>query len=362
MTPNSPAGLSTVLVHQGSPGGIGQVETLLDRAFRSFGGRTTVMRRNVAGILDSHPTVARPASKSRFGFRVLRTVALSRPDMVVFTHLNLLLLALAVRIACPSSRIAYVAHGIEAWSPLGPSAQAGMRAVDAVWCVSEFTRGMLQRESDVPARKLQVLPLALTDDKVRLIESHGDRRPHGNSTPLELLSVTRLHPADRRKGIEHVLLSLAEVHSANPNFHYRLVGDGADRPALIKLAGDLGLRGKVAATGELDDDSLARALGTCDAFILPSAKEGFGLAHLEAMCAAKPVIASHAGATPEVVDDASGILIRYGDTEGLADAILRLMNDESLCATLGASGRSRFRNHFTEASFQTRLRHLLELL
>lgn len=354
--------MSTVIVHQGSPGGIGQAEVLLDRAFRRFGDHATIVRRNAAAVLDSHSTAARSASKARFGFRVIRTVAVSQPSVVLLTHLNFVSLALAARAVSPSSRIVCMAYGIEAWSPLGPSAQVGMRAVDAVWCISEFTRGMLHRESGIPARKLHVLPLALSNDKVRLIESHSGQGTHNKSRPFELLSVTRLHPAERYKGVEHVLLSLAEVHSQNPNFFYRLVGDGADRPALNQLASDLGIRGKVTALGTLDDEGLALALSTCDAFILPSAKEGFGLAHLEAMCAAKPVIASHAGATPEVVDDASGILIRYGDTEGLADAILRLMNDESLCATLGANGRSRFRNHFTEASFQTRLGHLVELL
>ena len=352
---------STVLVHQGSPGGIGQVELLLDRAFQAFGGRTTAIARQGVHALP-HLTEAPRNSKGGFGLRVIATVTRMRPDLVVLSHLNLAPLAPFLRAVCPSTRIVCIAHGIEAWRPLIPSARFGLAAVDSVWCVSDFTSGMLRRESAVPARKLRLLPLAISDARVRLIESHHGQRPEDNSRPFNLLSVTRLHPAERYKGVEHVLLALAEVWSTNSNFIYDLVGEGVDRRALTLLATDLGIQANVNAVGSLDDSGLARALNACDAFILPSAKEGFGLAHLEAMSAARPVIAAHAGGTPEVVDQASGILVRYGDVKGLADSILQLIGDGTLCASLGAGGRSRFRKQFTEAAFQNRLQQLLDLV
>ena len=80
------------------------------------------------------------------------------------------------------------------------------------------------------------------------------------------------------------------------------------------------------------------------------------------MCAAKPVIAAYAGATPELVDASNGVLTRYADVEGLADAILQLMSDRPLCESLGAAGRSRFQASYTEASFQAHLNRLLERL
>jgi glycosyltransferase involved in cell wall biosynthesis len=157
-------------------------------------------------------------------------------------------------------------------------------------------------------------------------------------------------------------MSLADVHSVNPNFLYRLVGEGDDRLRLVDLATDLGIRGNVVADHALDDGGLADALSTCDVFILPSAGEGFGLADVEAMCAGKPVIVASAGSSPEVVDQESGLLVRYGDTDGLTEAILQLMNDATLCNRLGVNGRARFREHFTEAAFQSRLKYLVERL
>jgi glycosyltransferase involved in cell wall biosynthesis len=255
-----------------------------------------------------------------------------------------------------------MAYGIEAWSPLLPSARIGVNAMDALWCISEFTKGMLSRESNIPSPKLHVLTLALSDDRVRLIEAHSSDEVARGRRAFELLTVTRLHPAERYKGVEHVLLSLAEVARIETDFSYRLVGDGADRASLSDLAERLGLRRAFNAVGSLDDEGLAQALTACDVFVLPSAKEGFGLAYLEAMCAGRPVIASRAGATPEVVDEASGVLTRYADVEGIADAVLLLMKDHDLRASLGANAKVRFRKNFTEEHFRVRIQSLLRLL
>src|SRR5437773_5407293 len=362
MAAHLPAPLSAVLIHQGSPGGIGQVELLLDRAFAALGVRTSVIRRNTDGSSDAHMGVSARKSKIGFGLRAIGTVMKRRPELVVFSHLNLVSLALPLKAAVPGIRMSCVAHGIEAWSPLAPSARIGVNALDAVWCVSEFTRGMLNRESAITLRKLHVLPLAVADDKARLIESHRNENTPTGSRPFQLLSVTRLHAAERYKGIEHVLSSLVRVRSVSPNISYRLVGEGPDRAVLHDFAGALGISDVVTSDGAFDDDQLAAALNACNAFILPSAKEGFGLAHLEAMCAAKPVIAAYAGATPELIDRSNGVLTRYADVEGLADAILQLMSDRPLCESLGAAGRSRFQASYTEASFQAHLNGLLERL
>lgn len=363
MRARSRSGLSTVLVHQGAPGGIGQIERLLNRAFSSVADRLLTLRRRPVPTVVDNGVAERLESNVRFGARVLRKVAAMQPDLVVLTHLNFAPLALPVRMAAPSSRIVCVAYGIEAWSPLGPSIQLAIRAVDAIWCISEFTKGMLIRESAVSNSKVRVLLLGLAQDRARTIEAYEhDAGVRGPNT-FGMLSVSRLDPTERYKGIEHTLISLAQVRVAHPTVRYRLIGDGADRAALQDLARVLGISDIVDAEGaSYDDDVVARALNDCDVFVLPSAKEGFGLAHLEAMCASKPVIAANAGASPEVVDGASGILTRYGDCEGLSHSLIRLINDPGLCAALGANARSTYTRMFTEDAFQTRLCQLLETM
>jgi glycosyltransferase involved in cell wall biosynthesis len=73
---------------------------------------------------------------------------------------------------------------------------------------------------------------------------------------------------------------------------------------------------------------------------MPSRSEGFGLPALEAMARGCPVVASRAGALPEVVGDA-GLLVPSGDANALAAALDRLLSDSSVGPTLAAAGRRR---------------------
>jgi glycosyltransferase involved in cell wall biosynthesis len=78
--------------------------------------------------------------------------------------------------------------------------------------------------------------------------------------------------------------------------------------------------GAVEFAGRVDDAALQHHLAGCQLFALPSRGEGFGLVYLEALANGKPCIAANAGGAPEVVDDASGFLVPYGDVPALAAA------------------------------------------
>jgi glycosyltransferase involved in cell wall biosynthesis len=77
--------------------------------------------------------------------------------------------------------------------------------------------------------------------------------------------------------------------------------------------------------------------------------EGFGFPAAEAMACKLPVIATRAGALPEVVgeDGEAGILVPLGEPARLADAIKRLLGDEALRRKMGEAGRKRMENNFS---------------
>lgn len=75
---------------------------------------------------------------------------------------------------------------------------------------------------------------------------------------------------------------------------------------------------------EPDDSKLGEIYASCDAWIVPSRIEGFGLPILEAMACHTPVIATMAGAAPELVTPDRGILVPVGDSQAMADAIVRM--------------------------------------
>ncbi len=96
----------------------------------------------------------------------------------------------------------------------------------------------------------------------------------------------------------------------------------------------------VVAPGRIDEVTLDALYRGAAALAVPSRSEGFGLPALEAMARGCPVVASNAGALPEVVGDA-GLLVPAGDAKALAGALDRLLADDALAALLGSGGHRR---------------------
>lgn len=114
--------------------------------------------------------------------------------------------------------------------------------------------------------------------------------------------------------------------------------------------------------GRLTDDSaLIDAYRACDAVIVPSYFEGFGYTALEGMACGKPVIASSAGALPEVIaDGVSGVLCPPGDVEAFATACHRLAGDSTLRQHMGQAGRGIAVERFSEQAVVPRYLEVYE--
>ena len=91
-------------------------------------------------------------------------------------------------------------------------------------------------------------------------------------------------------------------------------------------------------------------LSCADLFLLPSERESFGLAALEAMACGTPVVASNAGGIPEVVvDGETGYLLDIGDIDGMADAGTRILEDEDHWQRLSEGARAMAVERFSAA-------------
>jgi glycosyltransferase involved in cell wall biosynthesis len=86
-----------------------------------------------------------------------------------------------------------------------------------------------------------------------------------------------------------------------------------------------------------------------DVFVFPSVwNEPFGMPVIEAMACGIPVVATKSGGIPELIEDGrSGLLVDRDDSDALADAILRLLNDNNLRESIGKVGRERVIEKFT---------------
>ncbi len=118
-----------------------------------------------------------------------------------------------------------------------------------------------------------------------------------------------------------------------------ILGEGEQRAALEQLAIELGIRDRVDLPGWIDQPRVH--LPNFDLFVLPSRSEGFPLAIVEAMLAARPVVATRVGSVAEaVIEGETGLLVEKNDVAGLAAALRRLRDDPVLRERMGQKGRT----------------------
>jgi glycosyltransferase involved in cell wall biosynthesis len=120
-----------------------------------------------------------------------------------------------------------------------------------------------------------------------------------------------------------------------------LVGDIHHRFGdLLQTARTLGLERRVVCTGRLPIEDIRLLYSHADLFVFPSIYEGFGMPVLEAMACGAPVITSNRTALPEVAGDAA-VLVNPEDAEELGEAMVRVLEDQTLRATLKEKGLKR---------------------
>ena len=199
------------------------------------------------------------------------------------------------------------------------------------------------RDGGVPDGKIAIVPSAVDP---RAAEGTGSSRlelraaleaAEGSVVLLALASLVR------RKGLDVLLAALAKI--PEPSVILWIAGDGPERAALEMQAERLGLSARVRFLGRRED--AAGLLAASDVLVLPSRREGLGVAALEAMAAQKPVVATRVGGLAEaVVDGRTGLLVEPEDADGLAAAIARLVREPETRAKLGAAGPARLSEGF----------------
>lgn len=167
-----------------------------------------------------------------------------------------------------------------------------------------------------------------------------------------VLNVGRMDPM---KGQDRLIKAMPMVLQEVPEARLVLVGNGSFssskkgglglskgaqwRSALEALAKDLGVSERVTFTGHLDDAEIPAAYHVCDVFSLPSTREGFGLAAVEAWRHRKPVVVCDRTGVAEVVEQGvNGLVVDCGEPDALAKALVSLLRDPDTRARMGREG------------------------
>ncbi len=213
-----------------------------------------------------------------------------------------------------------------------------VRRLPAVLTVSQSSRTDIVRDFAVPDERLTVVPVG--------VETDVFRPPAGPRVPGRIVATASADVP--LKGLVPLLEAVAKLRTERD---VELVVVGRPRPGGLAAAAidRLDLGGAVRFVHGLSEPSLVDLFGSASVAVVPSLYEGFSLPAVEAMACATPLVATTAGALPEVVgpDGVSALHVRPGDPEALAAAIGRVLDDPELAARLGAAGRARVVEHFT---------------
>lgn len=184
---------------------------------------------------------------------------------------------------------------------IGLAERRTLSQAQAVTALSEFSRDIIAEHHPAVLERLTLVPGGVDTDRFRPAEDRPGLRERLGWRPEDevLLTVRRLAP---RMGVSQLLQALARLAPERPNARLVVVGDGFLRPSLEEEARALGLGDRVTFLGRVEDARLCELYQAADIFVLPTqAYEGFGMVTLEALAAGTPVVATPAGATPEIL-------------------------------------------------------------
>ena len=225
--------------------------------------------------------------------------------------------------------------------------RAMTRRAGRVIAITEALRRFNVERVGLPERKVEVVHYGLDEPPAAWAENEPVLLPDGARV---LLAVCRL---TAQKGVDVAVRALSEVRRAHPDAVLVVLGEGPERAALERLAGELSVGDAVFLPGRAGD--VAEWLARAEVVVHPVRWEGFGLALLEAMLTARPVVASAVSSVPEiVVDGETGVLVPPDDPRALATAISGVLADRGLAASFGTAGRDRARAEFSVDRMATR--------
>jgi glycosyltransferase involved in cell wall biosynthesis len=205
----------------------------------------------------------------------------------------------------------------------------------------------------VPARRMDVLYNGLPLRLFEGLKSRAEvRRELGLAVDAPVIgAVAHLAP---KKGQRHLLEAVLLLRERFPGLVCLLVGEGETLLELEELAEQLGVQDSVRFMGFRSD--AVQIMAGLDVVVLPSvAKEGLGVALIEAGFLSKPAVASDCSGIDEViVNGQNGLLVPPADSWALAEGIATVLSDPALSQRLGAAARTRVSGLFTMEAMAAR--------
>jgi glycosyltransferase involved in cell wall biosynthesis len=229
--------------------------------------------------------------------------------------------------------------GLMRWYSFCTMQRRVAKRMDRIITVSRSSAKDLEHHLEIPHNKLRVAPNGVDTNLFK-----SDDSVHKEPNSLILINSGE-KPI---KGVRYLLKAL-QLLQGEAQAKLTVVGNTSADGQHLKLVGEYGLEDTVTFIGRISTEELVKRYSMSEISVVPSLYEGFGLPAAEAMSCGLPVIATTAGALPEVVgqDGGAGILVPPADPDALAAAIKRLLCDKHLQRKLGEAGRRRVETNLT---------------
>jgi len=167
----------------------------------------------------------------------------------------------------------------------------------------------------------------------------------------------------RLKGHEFLFEAAPRIVAAVPNVKFLLVGDGIYRDRFERLAAEMNVRDHFVFAGLVPPGEIPRYVASMDLLVHLSLREGLPRALPQALASGKPVVAFDVDGACEVcLDGETGLLVTAGDVNGLANAVIRLLQDTGLTNRMGTQGRNLVQERFSEERMVRQLDELYRRL
>jgi glycosyltransferase involved in cell wall biosynthesis len=312
------------------------------------------LKKSITGLNIEIEEIDRPGTDIRIAKDILKTLKHFQPDLVQGFELETNFYACLLGKCSRGHKIVATFHGMVSafrWTH-APFLQTIFLAADAVVCVSEALRQRCRRFALRKRASCSVIRNGV--DIARFFPVPKRRRP---DEPFILGYVANFYSSV--KGHRYLLEAVAAL--PRHNIKLWLVGDGALLADTMRVARELDIDRQVLFLGPRDD--VPMLLSQMDAFVLPSLTEGCPHALLEAMASGLPVIATEVGGVPEIVtDNQTGILVPPRSPDAIKEAILRLIDDDSLRDLLRRNARALVESAFTDRMAAAAFSHLYDQL
>ena len=318
-------------------------------------------------VEDADEGLVRDVRESADWFRWLPATPLHRPDLfraigralldsradLVHSHLSTANIASRpVAVALRRPHVATI-HTVP-----GPTAEDSRLRARADGWSSWLSRRLVAPSQEVadayrhafhlPAGRMRVIPNvpAARPAPVDFDGAALRREIGGENVEHLVISVARLQPA---KGIDDLITATAKLRERLPGLRVAVAGSGPQEQELRAGIEQAGLSDAFRLLGTRTD--IGSLLGAADAFCLPSRHEGLPISLLEAMQAGLPCVATRVGGIPSLVHDGvDALLVEPADTDGLAEALGRVLGDRELGSRLGERGQALVRRRYDVAA------------